>query len=257
MFLVHRKGLNLDGTNPTLLTAYGGFGICETPYFDPSLFPWYEAGGVAAFANIRGGGEHGEAWHTGGILANKQNSFDDFLAAAQYLIHQKYTNPSSLAIAGGSNGGLLVGAALTQRPDLFAAVVCSVPLLDMLRYENFLMARYWVPEYGNPQDPAQFAYLLMYSPYHNVKPGTKYPAVLLRAGENDARVHPSHAMKMAALLQASTTSDPAAKPILLWVDRDAGHGAGKPLALRVRDVTDSRIFVMWQLGMLNEPATKP
>jgi prolyl oligopeptidase len=250
MFLVHKKGLALDGNNPTLLTGYGGFGIGMTPYFSPTLFPFLEAGGVFALPNLRGGSEYGDAWHMAGMLDKKQNVFDDFIWAAEYLISHKYTNPTRLAISGGSNGGLLVGAAITQRPDLFSAAVCDVPLLDMLRYQKFLMARYWVPEYGSAENPEQFKYLLKYSPYQNVKPGVKYPAVLFGAGENDARVHPLHARKMAALLQAASASDPVQKPILLWVERQAGHGGGKPLSLRLRDETDRRMFLMWQLGMI-------
>jgi prolyl oligopeptidase len=250
MFIVHKKGLKLDGTNPTLMTGYGGFAIGETPRFSATLFPWFEAGGVYALPNLRGGNEYGEKWHVGGMRENKQNVFDDFYAAAEHLIKRGYTKPERLAISGGSNGGLLTGAAVTQRPDLFRAVIVAVPLLDMLRYQNFLMARYWVPEYGSAENPSEFEYISKYSPYQNIKAGTKYPAVLLTAGENDTRVHPLHARKMAAGLQAATASDPADKPILLWVDRDAGHGAGKPLDLRVRDVTDQRMFIMWQLGML-------
>ncbi len=257
MFLVHRKGLKLDGSNPTLLTGYGGFAISETPSFNATLYPWFEAGGVYALANLRGGGEYGDAWHEAGMLSKKQNVFDDFIAAAEWLIGHEVTNPSRLAIQGGSNGGLLTGAVLTQRPDLFAAVVCQVPLLDMLRYQSFLMARYWVPEYGTAEDPAQFRFLEAYSPYQHVKKGTKYPAVLFTAGEHDARVHPLHARKMTALLQASTASDPRTRPILIWVDRDAGHGQGKPLDLRVRDVADQRAFVMWQLGMTPKGGTPP
>jgi prolyl oligopeptidase len=250
MFVVHKKGLKLDGKNPTLLYGYGGFNSAMAPSFSASLFQWYEAGGVYAAAGLRGGSEYGEAWHRAGMLEQKQNVFDDFIAAAEWLIANKYTTPSKLAISGGSNGGLLTGAALVQRPDLFAAVISAVPLLDMLRYQNFLMARYWVPEYGSAEKADQFSFLQKYSPYHQVKPGTKYPAVMLTAGENDSRVHPLHARKMAALLQASTASDPKEDPVLLWVDRAAGHGQGKPLDLRIRDAADQRIFLMWQLGML-------
>lgn len=252
MFVVHKKGLALDGNNPTILNGYGGFNISETPSFSRTLFPWIEAGGVFAVANIRGGGEFGDDWHRGGMLANKQNCFDDFIAAAEFLIKEKYTSSARLGISGGSNGGLLMGAMMTQRPDLFRAVLCAVPLLDMLRYEQFLMARYWVPEYGDPANPEHAKWLAAYSPYHAVKPGTAYPGVLFTTGENDTRVHPMHARKMAALMQASTSSDPATKPILLWVDRDAGHGAGKPLNLRIRDAADTRMWFMWQLGMLGE-----
>jgi len=257
MFVVHRKGLKLDGSNPTLLYAYGGFNVSQTPSFSATLFPWFEAGGVYALAGLRGGGEYGDAWHEAGMLERKQNVYDDFIAAAEWLIAQKYTKPAKLAVSGGSNGGLLTGAVLTQRPELFGAVVSAVPLLDMLRYQSFLMARYWIPEYGTAENPEHFRFLKAYSPYHNVKKGTSYPAVLLTAGENDARVHPLHARKMAALLQASTASDPATKPVLLWVDREAGHGQGKPLALRVRDVADQRMFLMWQLGMLGRDGARP
>jgi prolyl oligopeptidase len=250
VFLVYRKGLKLDGNNPTLLYAYGGFNVSQTPSFSATLFPWFEAGGVFALACLRGGGEYGDSWHEAGMLGKKQNVYDDFLAAAEWLVAQKYTRPARLAVSGGSNGGLLTGAVLTQRPELFGAVISAVPLLDMLRYQSFLMARYWIPEYGSAENADQFKFLRAYSPYHNVKKGTKYPAVLLTAGENDSRVHPLHARKMAALLQASTASAPAEKPVLLWVDRDAGHGQGKPLALRVRDAADQRMFLLWQLGAL-------
>ncbi len=250
MFVVHRKGLKLDGSNPTILTGYGGFTVSETPYFSATLFQWFEAGGVFALPNLRGGGEYGEAWHRGGMLDKKQNVFDDFVAAAEHLVSAGYTNPRRLAISGGSNGGLLTGAAVTQRPDLFAAAIVGVPLLDMLRYQDFLMAKYWVPEYGSAEDAAQFPYLYAYSPYHHVKAGVHYPAVLLTAGEHDARVHPMHARKMAAALQRVAAQERDAKPVLLWVDRDAGHGQGKPLNLRLRDAADQRIFLMWQLGML-------
>ncbi|MCA9437766.1 MAG: S9 family peptidase, partial [Candidatus Omnitrophica bacterium] len=250
MFIVHKKGLELNGKNPTILNGYGGFDISLTPYFSATLFPWYEAGGVYVSANLRGGGEYGEKWHQAGMLENKQNVFDDFIAAAEWLIENKYTDSQHLGISGGSNGGLLVGAAITQRPDLFAAAISGVPLLDMLRYQHFLMAKYWVPEYGDSAVKEQYEFLKKYSPYQNVKEGTAYPATLVTAGENDTRVHALHAMKMVPLLRDSTTSDPVKDPILLWVDRSAGHGGGKPLDLRIRDVVDQRIFMMWQLGML-------
>ena len=219
MFVVHRKGLALDGNNPTLLTGYGGFNVSETPNFSATMFQWFEAGGVMALPNLRGGGEYGDAWHEAGMLAKKQNVFDDFIAAAEWLIAERYTSPAKLAIAGGSNGGLLTGAALIQRPELFRAALVAVPLLDMLRYQNFLMARYWVPEYGSAEDAAQFDFLHAYSPYQNVKSGTPYPAVLLTAGENDTRVHALHARKMAAALQAASASDPA---------DEAGPPLGRP-----------------------------
>lgn len=252
MFIIHKKGLELDGNNPTILYGYGGFNIPMTPRFSATLFPFFEAGGVYAVANLRGGGEKGLEWHRGGMLDRKQNVFDDFISAGEYLIENGFTSPERLGVFGGSNGGLLTGAMVTQRPDLFSAAIVAVPLLDMLRFEKFLMARYWVPEYGTAENPEQYKFMRPYSPYQNIKPGTKYPAVLLTAGENDTRVHPMHARKMAAYLQAATTSDQAEDPILLWVDRDAGHGGGKPLHLRIRDVVDQRLFMMWQLGMLDE-----
>ncbi|MBI1189771.1 MAG: prolyl oligopeptidase family serine peptidase [Tepidisphaera sp.] len=250
MFIVHKKGLNLNGDNPTILYGYGGFNIPMTPGFSATLFQWLDWGGVYAIANLRGGGEYGENWHTSGMLDKKQNVFDDFAAAAEYLEHEGYTRPERLAIRGGSNGGLLTGTLVTQRPELFSAAIVAVPLLDMIRYQNFLMARYWVPEYGDPANAADFNWLIKYSPYQNVKPGTKYPAVYLTAGENDSRVHPGHARKFAAALRAADASDQNQKPILLWVDREAGHGQGKPLNLRLRDVVDERMFLMRQLGML-------
>ena len=252
MFLVHRKGLRIDGQRPTILYGYGGFNNAMTPSFSASLFQWFEEGGVYALANIRGGSEYGEAWHRAGMLENRQNVFDDFIGAAEWLIANDYTKPERLAVMGGSNGGLLTGAMLVQRPELFGAVISAVPLLDMLRYQHFLMARYWVPEYGTAENPEHFEFLRAYSPYHNLDPKKKLPAVLLTAGENDARVHPLHARKMAALLQHAVADDEDAKPVLLWVDRSAGHGQGKPLELKVRDVADQRIFLMWQLGMLGD-----
>jgi len=249
MFLVHRTGLELDGDNPTILYGYGGFDISMTPEFLAAWQPWLSRGGVYAIANLRGGGEYGADWHRAGMLERKQNVFDDFHAAAEYLIEQGYTRPERLGIRGGSNGGLLTGAAITQRPELFSAAIVQVPLLDMLRYQHFLMARYWVPEYGSAEHPDQFEFLRAYSPYHNVRPGTRYPATLLTAGENDRRVHPLHARKMAAALQAATSADPAEKPILLWVDRETGHGQGKPLEIRIREATDLLVFMAWQLGL--------
>jgi prolyl oligopeptidase len=248
LFLVRHRAFPTRGDAPTILTGYGGFNISMTPAFQAPLFQWLEAGGLYAVANLRGGGEYGDAWHEAGMLERKQRVFDDFIAAAEWLQASGHTDREHLALAGGSNGGLLVGAAITQRPDLCRAAIIAVPLLDMLRYQHFLMARYWVPEYGSAEDPAQFEYLRAYSPYHHVRPGTAYPAVLLTAGEHDTRVHPMHARKMAAALQAATSSDPAEKPVLLWVDREAGHGQGKPLSLRLRDAVDQRVFLLWQLG---------
>lgn len=245
MFLVHRRELQRDGTNPTYLTGYGGFNISMTPGFSRSLLLWLERGGVVAIPNIRGGGEYGEGWHQGGMLAAKQNSFDDFIAAAEWLIREGYTSPDRLAAAGGSNGGLLMGAVLTQRPDLFRAVVVQVPLLDMLRYHRFLIARLWIPEYGDPDDPEQYRWLRAYSPYHHVRAGIEYPAVLLATAESDTRVDPMHARKMTARLQAATAS---ARPILLRLESRAGHGAGKPLGKVIDELTDTWSFVWNEVG---------
>jgi prolyl oligopeptidase len=208
---------------------------------------------VYAIANLRGGGERGAAWHRAGMLERKQNVFDDFFAAAEWLVAERYTTPQRLGVRGGSNGGLLTGVTITQRPALAAAAIVAVPLLDMLRYEQFLMARYWVPEYGSAEDPEQFAYLKAYSPYHNLVRGTAYPAVLLTAGENDSRVHALHARKFAAALQAATASAADEKPILLRVDRDVGHGPGKPLTLRIRDAADEVLFMAQHLGLEIRP----
>ena len=246
MFLVHLAGLRRDGTNPVYLTGYGGFNISMTPAFSRSLLLWLQSGGVVAIPNIRGGGEYGERWHQEGMLGQKQNSFDDFIAAAEWLIAQGYTTPARLAAAGGSNGGLLMGAVLTQRPELFRAVVVQVPLLDMLRYHRFLIARLWIPEYGSAEDPAQFPWLRAYSPYHHVRDGVAYPAVLLATAESDTRVDPMHARKMAARLQAATSSS---RPVLLRLESRAGHGAGKPLSKVLEELTDTWAFVFSELGV--------
>ncbi len=251
MFIVHRKDLKLDGNNPTLLYGYGGFNVSLTPAFNPTIVPWLDAGGVYVVANLRGGGEYGEDWHRAGMQANKQNVFDDFYACAEWLVASKYTTSARLAIEGGSNGGLLTGVACTQRPELFAAAIVAVPLLDMLRFQDFLIARYWTPEYGSAEDATQFKTLRAYSPYHNVVKGTKFPAMLVTAGEHDSRVHPLHARKFVARVQANAANDQTADPIMLWVDRDGGHGQGKPLALRIRDEVDQWSFVMWQTGVCN------
>jgi prolyl oligopeptidase len=246
MFLVHRPGLALDDDNPTVLTGYGGFNVSRTPAFMAAVPLWLDAGGVYALPNLRGGGEYGEAWHQAGMLERKQNVFDDFIAAAEWLIANGYTQPRRLAIGGGSNGGLLVGAALTQRPELFQAVVCAVPLLDMLRYHHFLIAKYWVPEYGSADDPAHFCWLRAYSPYHSVREGERYPAVFLLTAEGDGRVDPMHARKMAARLQVSSGSD---APVLLRVETAAGHGIGKPRNKILDEQTDVWSFLGWQLGV--------
>ncbi len=246
MFVVAPRGIALDGRSPTYLTGYGGFNISMTPAFSRSLLFWLERGGVLAVPNLRGGGEYGEAWHQGGMLGTKQNTFDDCIAVAEWLIGQGYTRPERLALAGGSNGGLLAGALLTQRPDLFRAVVIQVPLLDMLRYHRFLIARLWIPEYGSADDPGQFRWLRAYSPYHHVQEGVGYPAVLLATAESDSRVDPMHARKMAARLQAATSSE---RPVLLRLEAQAGHGAGKPLTKQLDELTDTWTFVCHELGV--------
>ncbi len=246
MFLAHKKGLKRDGKNPTLLYGYGGFNQNLTPVFSASRFLFLEGGGLLAIPNLRGGGEYGEDWHQAGMLGKKQNVFDDFLAAAEWLSREKYTDRDHLVIQGGSNGGLLVGAALTQRPDLVKAVVCQVPLLDMVRYHKFLIARLWIPEYGSADDPEEFKWLHAYSPYHRVKDGTPYPATFILTAETDTRVDALHARKMTARLQAATSSE---APILLRLDTKAGHGAGKPRSKTLDELTDAWSFVLWQLGM--------
>jgi prolyl oligopeptidase len=246
MFIVHKKGLKLDGHNPTYLTGYGGFTVSMTPNFSATRLWWLDKGGVFALPNLRGGGEYGEDWHQAGMLDKKQNVYDDFIAAAEYLIQNGYTNPKKLAISGGSNGGLLVGAALVQRPELFKAVICAVPLLDMLRYDKFLIARYWVPEYGSADDSAQFKYLYAYSPYQHIKEGASYPATLFMTGESDSRVHPLHALKMAARMQQAAGGE---APLLLLVETKAGHGQGKPTAKRIENTVDTYSFLTWQLGL--------
>ena len=250
MFVFDKKGLALNGHNPTLLTGYGGFNVSLTPDFVPDRYLWLEHGGVFAVANLRGGSEFGEDWHRAGMLDKKQNAFDDFIAAAEYLISAKYTDKNHLAIRGGSNGGLLMGAAFTQRPDLFRAVVCQVPLLDMLRYQNFQIAKLWIPEYGSADNRQQFEWLYAYSPYQHVKPGTEYPAILFMTADTDTRVDPMHAKKMAALMQAEAKNGARReRPILLRIETKAGHGAGKPIAKQIEEGVDIYSFLMWQLGM--------
>jgi len=246
MFVVHRKGIKLDGTNPTLLTGYGGFSHSGTPYFSATRLIWLKSGGVYALPHLRGGAEYGEEWHKGGMLGKKQNTFDDFIAAGEYLIEQGYTSSGKLAIWGGSNGGLLVGAVETQRPDLFKAVICGNPLLDMVRYHHFLIARLWIPEYGSADDPDQFDFIYSYSPYHHVVDSTPYPATLILTSDSDSRVDPLHARKMVARLQAANKSD---YPQLLRFEFEAGHGQGMPMWKRTERYTDIYSFIFWQLGM--------
>ena len=250
MFVFYKKGLALNGKNPTLLTGYGGFNVSNTPEFRANRFVWLEHGGVFAVANLRGGAEFGEDWHRAGMLEKKQNVFDDFIAAAEFLISEKYTDKEHLAMQGGSNGGLLMGAALTQRPDLFRAVVCQVPLLDMLRYQNFQIAKLWIAEYGSAEDPKQFDFIYAYSPYHHVKAGTEYPAILFMTADTDTRVDPMHAKKMAALMQATAANGKnRERPILLRIDSKAGHGQGKPITKQIDELTDVYSFLFWQLGV--------
>jgi prolyl oligopeptidase len=248
MFLAHKNGLKPDGKAPTLLHGYGGFNLSLSPSFNAARLLLLERGGVLAVTNLRGGSEYGEEWHRGGMLGRKQNVFDDFLGAAEWLIEHHITDREHLAIQGGSNGGLLVGAALTQRPDLFRAAVCQVPLLDMLRYHRFLLARLWIPEYGSAENERDFRWLYAYSPYHHVRDGTKYPAVLLTAAEGDTRVDALHARKMAARLQAASASGPE-RPVLLRLETQAGHGAGKPRNKLLEELTDTWSFLFWQLGI--------
>jgi prolyl oligopeptidase len=250
MFLIHRKGLARDGDRPVLVYAYGGFGWSWTPRFDPTWWVLFERGAVVAVANLRGGGELGEDWHRAGMREKKSVVFDDWIAALDWLIAQRWTRPGRIAVAGGSNGGIAVGAVVNRRPELLGAAVLVSPLTDMLRFHHFLLARYWVPEYGSAEDPAAFGWLREYSPYHHVREGVRYPAVLVEAGENDSRVHPLHARKYAARLQAATAADPAARPILLYVEPAMGHGVGVGKEQQLRGDLDKRTFVMWQLGML-------
>jgi prolyl oligopeptidase len=250
MFVVHKKGLVKNGKNPTLLTAYGGFNVSLTPTFSSTAYLWMEHGGVYAVANLRGGAEFGEDWHRAGMLDKKQNVFDDMIAAAEHLISEKYTDKNHLAIQGGSNGGLLMGAMITQRPDLFRAVICAVPLLDMLHYQNFQIAKLWIPEYGSSENPDQFKWLYAYSPYHHVKAGTEYPAILFMTADTDTRVDPMHAKKMAAEMQAEAKNgESKTRPILLRIESKAGHGQGKPVTKQIEEYTDIYSFLFWQLGV--------
>ena len=246
MFLVHARERPTNGQGPALLTGYGGFNVSHTPAFGRGVLLFLERGGLYAVAHLRGGGEYGEEWHRAGMLGRKQNVFDDFTAAGEFLVRQGHVARDRLAIMGGSNGGLLVGAALTQRPDLFRAVVCQVPLLDMVRYHLFRIARLWIPEYGSAEDADAFRWLYAYSPYHHVRDATPYPAVLLTTGESDSRVDPLHARKMAARLQAATSS---AHPVLLRIESRAGHGQGKPLSKALEEWGDVWTFVLAQLGL--------
>ncbi len=246
MFLAHQKGIELDGSNPTLLYGYGGFSIPIRPGFSITRLAWMEMGGVLAVANLRGGGEYGEVWHQGGTKLNKQNVFDDFIAAAEWLIENKYTRTDKLAIQGGSNGGLLVGAVMTQRPELFGACLPAVGVMDMLRFHKFTAGRYWVDDYGSSDDPEQFKALLAYSPYHNIKPGARYPATLVTTADTDDRVVPGHSFKFAAALQNAQSGE---APVLIRIETRAGHGAGKPTTKRIEEAADLWAFLVKSLGM--------
>ena len=245
MFISSKKGLRRDGTAPALMWAYGGFNVSLTPDWNPEFAWWMEQGGFYAQPNLRGGGEYGENWHKAGMFERRQNVFDDFYGAAEYLIANHYTSSVRLAIRGRSNGGLLMGAAMTQRPDLFGAIWCGYPLLDMIRFQHFLVGKWWTTEYGSADDPEQFPYLIKYSPYHNVKPGTRYPAIMFKTGDSDTRVDPLHARKMTALMQMENASG---RPILLHYQTQAGHSSGVSIHQLVDDTADELSFLWNETG---------
>ena len=240
MFICHKKGLQLNGDNPTLLYGYGGFNISLTPRFSVSRLAWMELGGVFAMPNLRGGGEYGVRWHKAGTKTKKQNVFDDFIAAAEWLIDNKYTSSKKLAIQGGSNGGLLVGACMTQRPELYAACLPAVGVMDMLRFHQFTAGRFWVDDYGSADNPEEFKALLAYSPYHNLEGGIQYPATLVTTADTDDRVVPGHSFKFAAQLQACQSGT---SPTLIRIETRAGHGSGKPTAKIIEEVADQWAFL--------------
>lgn len=246
VFLSYKKGIKLDGNNPLLLYGYGGFNIPMTPGFSVSNLFFMEQGGIYAVVNLRGGNEYGEAWHKAGMLQNKQNVFDDFIGAAEFLIREKYTSPAKIAIRGGSNGGLLVGAAMTQRPELFKVALPAVGVMDMLRFQKFTIGWAWVVEYGSSEKPEQFDYLLKYSPLHNLQKGTAYPATLVTTADHDDRVVPAHSFKFAATLQEAHKGP---NPVLIRIETQAGHGAGKPTSKLIDEATDIWTFTMYNLGM--------
>ncbi|HYO99494.1 MAG TPA: prolyl oligopeptidase family serine peptidase [Pyrinomonadaceae bacterium] len=251
MFITHKKGLKLDGTNPTLLYGYGGFNVSETPAFSISRLVWMEMGGVFALANLRGGGEYGKDWHEAGMKLKKQNVFDDFIAAAEWLISNKYTSTPKLAIQGGSNGGLLVGAVITQRPDLFGAALPAVGVMDMLRFTKFTIGAAWASDYGSPDNADEFKSLYAYSPLHNLKPGTAYPPTLITTADHDDRVWPGHSFKFAATMQAAQGGS---APVLIRIETKAGHGAGKPTSKIIEEYADIWGFLVRTLNM-NVPAS--
>jgi prolyl oligopeptidase len=246
LFITYKKGIQLNGQNPTLLYGYGGFNVNMTPQFAVSRLVWMEMGGVYAQAVLRGGGEYGEEWHQAGTKLHKQNVFDDFIASAEWLIKNKYTSPAKLAIQGGSNGGLLVGACMTQRPDLYGAALPAVGVMDMLRFHKFTIGWAWTSDYGSADDPEQFKAIYAYSPLHNLRPGTKYPATLITTADHDDRVVPAHSFKFAATLQADQAGD---APVLIRIETKAGHGAGKPVSKQIEEVADQWAFLVKNLGM--------
>ena len=246
MFITHKKGLKLDGNNPTYLYGYGVFNVSLSPNFSISRLVWMEMGGVYAIANLRGGGEYGEEWHQAGTKLNKQNVFDDFIAAAEWLIGNNYTKPEKLAIAGGSNGGLLVGACMTQRPDLFGAALPAVGVMDMLRFHKFTIGWAWCSDYGSPENPEEFKTLYAYSPLHNLKPGTVYPATMITTADHDDRVVPAHSFKFAAALQEASGGE---KPALIRIETKAGHGAGKPTSKIIEELADEWAFLVRALNV--------
>jgi prolyl oligopeptidase len=254
MFIAGKKGLKQDGTERLLMTGYGGFNVSETPTWNPAFAWWMQQGGWFALPNLRGGNEYGESWHQQAMFDKKQNVFDDWFAAAEYLIASKYTSAARFAIRGRSNGGLLMGASITQRPELFSAVWCGYPLLDMLRYQNFLVGSYWKTEYGSSEDEKQFRYLLRYSPYQNVRPATAYPAVMFFTGDNDTRVDPLHARKMTALLQPASSSG---RPILLHYSLTGGHSAGVGVAQQIQDDADELAFLWTETDTLRSRELMP
>ncbi len=246
MFIARHKDVVADGNRPTMLYGYGGFNISMTPSFSITRLAWMEMGGIYAVANLRGGGEYGEEWHKAGTKLDKQNVFDDFIAAAEYLISENYTNPDKLAIFGGSNGGLLVGAVTNQRPDLFAAAIPAVGVMDMLRFHEFTAGRFWVDDYGSSANADEFEALYAYSPYHNIKAGTKYPAVLITTADTDDRVVPGHSFKYAAAMQAAQEGD---APVLIRIETRAGHGAGVPTDKVIQAYADRWAFLVRNLGV--------
>jgi prolyl oligopeptidase len=255
MFLTYKKGMVRNGQNPVLIYGYGGFNIPVTPSFSTSNAFFVEQGGIYVSVTLRGGSEYGEKWHQAGMLEKKQNVFDDFIGAAEYLIKEKYTNNQKIAIRGGSNGGLLVGAAMTQRPDLFKVALPAVGVMDMLRFHKFTVGWGWAVEYGNADSVSQFPYLYKYSPYHNLKAGIRYPATLVTTADHDDRVVPAHSFKFTSRLQEYNAGP---NPMLIRIETNAGHGAGKPTSKQIEETTDIWSFVMYNLGMpFKEPGQQP